>query len=188
MTLEDVEKVVNQVSGIDINDDTHKNYIVHCRWIFFDLCKKFIKDVQYSEMGKYVGRDHAAVSHALNNKGGEYSRLEIRLKESEELRGVYNKSICVLSKNIKINLEEINDLRAMKLFHKSEMLRLVSDFDKNITETEIKLINRYENLSNCINKNTFIKELLSLPEEQIYNFEITRVKPYLIMNKHLNNG
>lgn len=184
MTIEYIKNTVNTLSGVDIANETQVSYTVFCRWVFFDLCKKFLKNSSHTTIGSAVNRDHASVTHGIGSKNKTESRLEQLLKENKEIRLIHSACVQLLSKEIKINIDDIECIEEMKLFHKTEILKVANAFREDMVSFETMLKNKYENI-NKIDDRVFVKKLLSLPNYLIDEFEETRIKPFLIMNKNV---
>jgi hypothetical protein len=178
LTIEKIKNTVNELSGIDILEDTRTDFVAHCRWVFFDLCKLLLPTMSYEEIGGYVNRDHASVTYALGKKNKKYSNLErvLKIKKYKKTKHIYQVAHYSLCRNLKLNIDDIRDLDIMKLFHKSEILRLTNDYKETIS-----------NLNDSITLNQNIQytlKILKMKEEKQIEFDNTRSRPFYLLNKN----
>ena len=64
ISLADIKHFVENELKINISRNTRKREYVYARAIFFKLCKEFSHQT-LSNIGEFVGRDHASVIHGL---------------------------------------------------------------------------------------------------------------------------
>ena len=64
ISLADIKHFVEAELKINISRNTRKREYVYARAIFFKLCKEFLHQT-LSNIGEFVGRDHASVIHGL---------------------------------------------------------------------------------------------------------------------------
>ena len=64
ISLADIKHFVENELKLNISRNTRKREYVYARAIFFKLCKEFSHQT-LSNIGEFVGRDHASVIHGL---------------------------------------------------------------------------------------------------------------------------
>ena len=92
------EKKTEDYSGKDLKTPSHGREVTDLRWVYFKLCRKYLKRASLTEIGKPVNRDHSTVIHGLtqfdllkdmkffenNIKIFDYCDLEIFLLTTKE--------------------------------------------------------------------------------------------------------
>lgn len=155
MTCKEIKEMVNMMSNQDITINTRKRHIVYLRWIYFKVAK-VVTNNSLDVIGQEVNRDHSSVIHGLNN-------VEMILKE-----------------------QYYNDLY-LKILDKINGNTNLFDSDKN------RIIEKYKELQDKYNeiiykrkdskREELINSLLELSDDKLIEFQETRLKPFLLMNK-----
>ena len=76
-TLEYFKSVVNNVCGLNINDNTRQRDYIYARTMYYGLARKYTF-YSLKVIGESVGRDHATVLHALRNLDRDVIKNEDR--------------------------------------------------------------------------------------------------------------
>jgi len=98
MNTKQILKLVEDYSGKDLKTPSHGREVTDLRWVYFKLCRKYLKRASLTEIGKPVNRDHSTVIHGLtqfdllkdmkffenNIKIFDYCDLEIFLLTTKE--------------------------------------------------------------------------------------------------------
>lgn len=62
-----LKKVIQEITGIDINEVTRKRETIEARAIYYKVLKQIDKKKSLKSIGASVGKDHATVLHSLKN-------------------------------------------------------------------------------------------------------------------------
>ena len=61
-----IKEIVESISGIeDLATRSRKRYIVDCRYVYYHLCRKYIKKFILADCSSEVDRDHTMCIHGL---------------------------------------------------------------------------------------------------------------------------
>jgi hypothetical protein len=62
-----LKKVIQEITGVDINEVSRKREIIEARAIYYKILKQIDKKKSLKSIGASVGKDHATVLHSLKN-------------------------------------------------------------------------------------------------------------------------
>jgi hypothetical protein len=62
-----LKKVIQEITGVDINEVSRKREIIEARAVYYKILKQIDKKKSLKSIGASVGKDHATVLHSLNN-------------------------------------------------------------------------------------------------------------------------
>jgi len=74
--LEQLRRIVSEVSGVDIFQKSRRREIVVPRWLFFHFAKRL--GYQLTEISEFSGFHHSSIIHGLNMLGLVRVRKELR--------------------------------------------------------------------------------------------------------------
>ena len=193
--MENYKNIVEDVSGVkDISIRNRKDYIVHLRYVYFDLCKKYADPkVSLFKIGKEVNRDHASVLHGLNQVDTKlFTRLFFA---NDEYKEAQKKIILYLSYSFDIE-KKIEDLIYKNTNddpEKSIELSLVNDYWRERNEKlKEQLESSLDDLSN-VNERLkgldleTIEAIKELSEDDFNEFQ-ERNRLFLKVKKSLNSN
>ena len=63
----ELKKVIQEITGVDINEVSRKREIIEARAVYYKILKQIDKKKYLKSIGASVGKDHATVLHSLNN-------------------------------------------------------------------------------------------------------------------------
>ena len=63
----ELKKVIQEITGVDINEVSRKREIIEARAVYYKILKQIDKKKSLKSIGASVGKDHATVLHSLNN-------------------------------------------------------------------------------------------------------------------------
>ncbi len=122
MRIEDILKLVEKETNLDVTKKTRKREYVYARSVYFKICREKTL-ASFREIGELVGRDHASVIHGIK----VFDVLEV-MKEERWLQ-VY-KSI---SREVEFSV--LNYLKAnhVEEYHKLKYKRLKTKYNFLLT-------------------------------------------------------
>ena len=62
-----LKKVIQEITGVDINEVSRKREIIEARAVYYKILKQIDKKKSLQSIGASVGKDHATVLHSLKN-------------------------------------------------------------------------------------------------------------------------
>lgn len=62
-----LKKVIQEITGVDINEVSRKREIIEARAVYYKILKQIDKKKSLKSIGASVGKDHATVLHSLKN-------------------------------------------------------------------------------------------------------------------------
>jgi hypothetical protein len=62
-----LKKVIQEITGVDINEVSRKREIIEARAVYYKILKQIDKKKSLKSIGASVKKDHATVLHSLNN-------------------------------------------------------------------------------------------------------------------------
>lgn len=153
MTLDDVIRLVNNKTNIDIRDKKRDTIHVFARCVYYDIAYNRLKLGGSSRIAKAVNRDHASLLHSLKNvlpdmasyypqmnQVREETLIELDLEEMDKinLREKVSK-LTIINRNLigRINSKIVSDTTYTK--DEVEMLEILKDTPKNKLDA-IKII------------------------------------------------
>ncbi|MCP4489110.1 MAG: hypothetical protein GY820_17625 [Gammaproteobacteria bacterium] len=154
--LHKIKEYVNNRYGLDINKDTRKREYIDARTLYYKLCRDLTK-CSLEAIGSSVGRDHAAVIHALKNTIHYIDKEEIvegNLHFGNALNLPKQSTAYLVYKN--------NELKK-ELEKKDAVLRLLPQLEdiynnlSNLTEEQKQKVNRrnemeFDTIGKCLNR------------------------------------
>ena len=63
----ELKKVIQEITGVDINEVSRKREIIEARAVYYKILKQIDKKKSLKSIGASVGNDHATVLHSLKN-------------------------------------------------------------------------------------------------------------------------
>ena len=63
----ELKKVIQEITGVDINEVSRKREIIEARAVYYKILKQIDKKKSLQSIGASVGKNHATVLHSLNN-------------------------------------------------------------------------------------------------------------------------
>lgn len=166
MDLKLIQKVVTEVTGLDLNKDTRKREYIYARVIYFKIARELTTH-SLSDIGEHIGKDHSTVLFNLKNNFDIMEKYEkkffnlykaAKLICSEKLLGYQNIDEFLevgtrienyyLEENKKLN-EELSNLKeqldVMKNTYQNDE---ISDLIKRVPSKNMKhFLFRLENLT-----------------------------------------
>lgn len=141
-----LKKVIQEITGVDINEVSRKREIIEARAVYYKILKQIDKKKSLKSIGASVGKDHATVLHSLNN----YDMFEqfnptlklFRKQILQRLNYASAEQILDISKN---ELIDILQLDIMKLTDEIENLQqTITNLQK--PRNKYKIVNNIETL------------------------------------------
>ena len=166
----ELKKVIQEITGVDINEVSRKREIIEARAIYYKILKQIDKNKTLKSIGASVGKDHATVLHSLNN----YDMFE-----------QFNPTLKLFRKQILQRLnyasgEQILDMSKEQLIDSLQLdIMKLTDEIANLQET----INKPRNNYNIVNN---IQQLLIETEgKEQQEIIIERLQALYKMNKNI---
>ena len=166
----ELKKVIQEITGVDINELSRKREIIEARAVYYKILKQIDKKKSLQSIGASVGKNHATVLHSLNN----YDMFEqfnptLKLFRKQILQRLNHKDFeCILEMT---KDEIITDLHIQALKQSEEI--------ENLQET----INKPRNNYNIVNN---IQQLLIETEgTEQWQIIIERLQALYKMNKNI---
>ena len=141
-----LKKVIQEITGVDINEVSRKREIIEARAVYYKILKQIDKKKSLKSIGASVGKDHATVLHSLKN----YDMFEqfnptlkiFRKQILQRLNYASPEQILDISKN---ELIDILQLDIMKLTDEIENLQqTITNLQK--PRNKYKIVNNIETL------------------------------------------
>jgi len=139
--LEDIKKIVEEVTLQDIGRNSREAEVVLARNIYFYLARDRTK-FSLARIGKYVNRNHASVLHGIKT-------LEGWMSYDTEVVSLFTSVVEVLDRRA----DYYDDLDKSKEFFVVECLR-VRSMNAKLVETNLRLREEIKTLSDLISKRT----------------------------------
>lgn len=155
MTCKEIKEIVELFSEQKIDIKTHKRHIVYLRWIYFKSCK-VVTNNSLDLIGQEVNRDHASVIHGLKN-------VDIPLKEQ------YYKDLY---------LKVLDKINGNTHLFDSDKDRIIEKYKELQEKYELVLSKRKDS-----KREELLEALMELSNDKLVEFQETRLKPFLLMNK-----
>jgi hypothetical protein len=142
----ELKKVIQEITGVDINEVSRKREIIEARAVYYKILKQIDKKKSLKSIGASVGKDHATVLHSLNN----YDMFEqfnptlklFRKQILQRLNYASPEQILDMSKDELINSLQID---VMKLNDEIENLQqTITNLQK--PRNKYKIVNNIETL------------------------------------------
>jgi hypothetical protein len=166
----ELKKVIQEITGVDINEVSRKREIIEARAVYYKILKQIDKKKSLKSIGASVGKDHATVLHSLNN----YDMFE-----------QFNPTLKIFRKQILQRLnyaspEQILDMSKDELINSLQIdIMKLNDEIENLQET----INKPRNNYNIVNN---IQQLLIETEgTEQWQIIIERLQALYKMNRNI---
>lgn len=164
MNLERVKYLVETVFEKDLTKRCRKREYVYPRFIFYKIAKEKVK-ASLTEIGNFIGYDHASVIHGIAN-------IDYVLKKEKFYKIGYEEIMASIMENRAIKFMDAINLEKLKNVYLDEVMNIQKEANEKVQEIERKHIKQKK----------YYNELLELSEEQQMEFYYTRIIPYLKMN------
>ena len=134
-----LKKVIQEITGVDINEVSRKREIIEARAIYYKVLKQIDKKKSLQSIGASVGKNHATVLHSLKN----YDMFE-----------QFNPTLKLFRKQIMQRLnyvkpEDILDMSKDELIQSLQIdIMKLNDEIENLQETINKPRNNYNIVNN----------------------------------------
>ena len=134
-----LKKVIQEITGVDINEVSRKREIIEARAVYYKILKQIDKKKSLKSIGASVGKDHATVLHSLKN----YDMFE-----------QFNPTLKLFKKQILQRLnyaspEQVLDMSKDDLIQSLQIdIMKLTDEIENLQETINKPINNYNVVNN----------------------------------------
>ena len=165
-----LKKVIQEITGVDINEVSRKREIIEARAVYYKILKQIDKNKTLKSIGASVGKDHATVLHSLKN----YDMFE-----------QFNPTLKLFRKQILQRLnyaspEQILDMSKEQLIDSLQLdIMKLNDEIINLQET----INKPRNNYNIVNN---IQQLLIETEgTEQWQIIIERLQALYKMNRNI---
>lgn len=178
MSLKDIRIAVEQVTGVDLMEQTRKRPNVDARYIYFHIARMYgVKNIvlidgedryiSYSltEIGKSLNKDHATVIHGCNS-------VDNLLKTDKEFRLTYIKCEEIIKEGVNPELFYSN-VKEFKLVYDRKKEETIREQQEEINRLKRELRESNKGESELIK--TCSKVPYHLQEELLS----TRIKPFL---------
>ena len=166
----ELKKVIQEITGVDINEVSRKREIIEARAVYYKILKQIDKKKSLKSIGASVGKDHATVLHSLKN----YDMFE-----------QFNPTLKLFKKQILQRLnyaspEQILDMSKDEYIQSLQIdIMKLNDEIANLQETINKPINNYNVVNN-------IQQLLIETEgKEQQEIIIERLQALYKMNKNI---
>jgi hypothetical protein len=166
----ELKKIIQEITGVDINEVSRKREIIEARAVYYKILKQIDKKKSLKSIGASVGKDHATVLHSLNN----YDMFE-----------QFNPTLKLFRKQILQRLnyaspEQILDMSKEELINSLQIdIMKLNDEIENLQET----INKPRNNYNIVNN---IQQLLIETEgTEQWQIIIERLQALYKMNRNI---
>ena len=165
-----LKKVIQEITGVDINEVSRKREIIEARAVYYKILKQIDKKKSLKSIGASVGKNHATVLHSLKN----YDMFE-----------QFNPTLKLFKKQILQRLnyvkpEDILDMSKDELIQSLQIdIMKLTDEIANLQET----INKPRNNYNVVNN---IQQLLIETEgTEQWQIITERLQALYKMNKNI---
>ncbi len=148
--LEIVQEIIESRLGLKLNENTRKRKYINARVLFYALAYHETK-YGYQKVGRYMGKTHATVLHALNNTlphvlkeniyKNLYDELKIFLEDDidEEDLLLYQRGISNLYSELAKKEKMIKELSLQIVSMKCEKDKINNLF-KDLTHEEVEVL------------------------------------------------
>jgi len=163
MTYQKIYDIVCDFYKIDIKTKTRQRSYVYPKYIYFDLCKRYITNFNLSRCGGYIRVNHDNVIYGINKLNKEL------LKQDKELLKDYNfiDSLFINQSEIRLNFSYFN---------------LNQELNQEIKKLKLT-INNLKNEISIADYHPIFKEIDELNYETLQRFYEDRWKPFKRMNE-----
>jgi hypothetical protein len=169
----ELKKVIQEITGVDINEVSRKREIIEARAVYYKILKQIDKKKSLKSIGASVGKDHATVLHSLNN----YDMFE-----------QFNPTLKLFRKQILQRLnyaspEQISDMSKEELINSLQIdVMKLNDEIENLQETITNLQKPRNNYNIVNNIETLLLETEGKEQQEII---IERLQALYKMNRNI---
>lgn len=117
MKLQIILNEVNEFLNIDIKKKTRKREYVYGRFIFYKLAKEFNASCSFTQIGKFLGKNHATVLHGTK----ELNNI-IKYKQDPKLIECYN-TLLIRLKSLKFVSIDASTIRTQMIVNNQKNMR-----------------------------------------------------------------
>lgn len=144
MKLENLIKIVSDITGVDIRSNSRDSDHVVARAMYYDIAYNKLRLGSLSSIGRSIGKNHATVLHSINNVFPHikryYKHQYIQYKNILKHISIYENFDA--SEDLEYRLEEITDKYNELLFKYEELTNGIDNDSQDERSEMIKSIRR----------------------------------------------
>lgn len=167
-----IKRKVEEYSGIkDISEPTRKREYIQARSIYYKLCRIYIPNASLSFIGKNIDKCHATVLHGL--------KIFKELLYIDNMNVTYKDCVDYLNAIQPEDDDKEIDILELKEFYREKHMLLVEESQKEI--------NKYKSKLSKLTKNSFIRRISNLSDNELEELEF-KFNNFLLVKEKLNKN
>jgi hypothetical protein len=179
MKVDEIIKICNIASGVDIRNKSREKEYVYGRSVFYNLVKTYHPKMSYVSIGKIVNVTHASILFSMNQSKYVYITDPVYVT-------IYNKATELI--NVKSDVKYKDDyIKELEFYIPDGIISYINNLKSKINNLSLEnhrlssLIQQME--KDKENNKSMINYLDCIPQNKLPEFVETRVVPYMKMLK-----